>query len=110
MRIRKTRILINSIRGLSLAIFTDLNRILVIPGVPGSITLEGYVPTSSIDQFKSDFGVRVLNVRPLSKRGAQDPYVPSLFVNSRVISLFEGLTLMKGVPRYNEIDPHQSLL
>ena len=96
---------LQAIRDLSVAMFHNLDRILVVPDVTGYLTLEGYVPSSSVQEFEGNFGEHVIKVQPISKRGKQDPYVPSLLVNTRVISLFESLTLMKGVPKYNEIDP-----
>jgi vacuolar-type H+-ATPase subunit I/STV1 len=99
------RELVKAIRDLALAMFNNLSRILVVPDAPGSITLEGYIPTNSVPMLKADFEDRVIKIQPISKRGPQDPYVPSLLVNSRVVSLFENLSLMKGVPKYNEIDP-----
>ena len=97
--------LIRAIRDLALVMFNNLSRILVVPDSPGFITLEGYVPSDSILKLERDFGDHLVKIQPVSKRGTQDPYVPSLLVNSRVISLFENLSLMKGVPKYNEIDP-----
>jgi vacuolar-type H+-ATPase subunit I/STV1 len=99
------RDLVKAIRDLALAMFNNLSRIFVVPDIPGWITLEGYVPTKSIDQLKGEFQDHILKIQTISKRGPQDPYVPSLLVNSRVVSLFENLSLMKGVPKYNEIDP-----
>jgi V/A-type H+/Na+-transporting ATPase subunit I len=99
------RDLVQAIRDLALAMFNNLSRILVAPDVPGSITLEGYVPANSVERLKEDFEDQIVKIQPVSKRGPQDPYVPSLLVNSRVVSLFENLSLMKGVPKYNEIDP-----
>jgi vacuolar-type H+-ATPase subunit I/STV1 len=97
--------LIRSIRDLSLIMFNNLSEILVVPDRPASITLEGYIPSDSISKLEQVFGDHIINIQPISKRGTQDPYVPSLLVNSKIVSLFENLSLMKGIPRYNEIDP-----
>lgn len=98
---------LTAVKEASLMVFEDLQRILVEPQTEGSVRIKGFVPTRSLDEFRplmGGFFVAADPVRP-DERGKESPYIPSLLVNPRVVSLFEGLTLMRGLPSYGEVDP-----
>ncbi len=100
--------LLNRVRGIREAattVFNDLQRIRVYPGLRRSAVLEGYVPTKSLEAFTKMARKYLIAAEPVDKRRPNDPYVPTLLVNSRLATLFESLTLEQGVPKYNEIDP-----
>jgi V/A-type H+/Na+-transporting ATPase subunit I len=96
---------LGAIREAAADLFKHLYRIRVYPGLKRFVILEGYVPTTSLGTLERRAGRFLLSVEQVEKRRPRDPYVPSLLVNPRVISLFESFTLEQGVPRYNEIDP-----
>ncbi|MDA4118219.1 MAG: hypothetical protein OK455_07735 [Thaumarchaeota archaeon] len=89
----------------SLMVFTNLQRILVFPQVSGSVKFEGFVPTKSIKAFQAMVGEFVSAIEPVKTQTKDQPYIPSLLVNPRVVSLFESITLQRGLPRYGEVDP-----
>jgi V/A-type H+/Na+-transporting ATPase subunit I len=97
--------MLRSIREASLNVFNDMNKILVLPAPDQSLTLQGYIPSSMVKEFKQELGDYVISTHPLDRRESNDPYVPSMLVNPRIVSLFGNMTLDRGVPRYNEIDP-----
>lgn len=98
-------VLLRSIRDVALGLFNDLNRLLVVPGSEEAVTIEGFVPTSRAPAFAQAVGSHLVLSEPVLRRGADDPYVPTLLVNPRAIALFERITLDRGIPRYSEIDP-----
>jgi V/A-type H+/Na+-transporting ATPase subunit I len=97
--------MLRSIREASLNVFNNLSKIVVLVAPDQSISLAGYIPTSTVKQLKQELSDYVISAHPLDRRESNDPYVPSLLVNPRVVSLFETLTLDRGIPKYNEIDP-----
>ena len=97
--------MLRSIREASLTLFHALDRILVVPEPGGDVSLEGYVPTTSLEALRSLVGPALVRAEPVLRRRQEDPYVPTLLVNPRVVSLFERFTLQRGIPRYSEIDP-----
>jgi V/A-type H+-transporting ATPase subunit I len=94
-----------AIQQASLMIFTDLQRILVYPPDGGKVRFEGFVPTRSIKALRSLMGKYVVSIEPVKTQSKEAPYIPTLLVNPRVVSVFESLTLMRGLPRYGEVDP-----
>ncbi|HYC26931.1 MAG TPA: V-type ATPase 116kDa subunit family protein [Nitrososphaerales archaeon] len=96
---------LRSIRDAALTVFKDTSRIRVRPGPRRFLILEGFVPTSKLPLFKETMRPNFLSSEPIPRRQPGVPYVPSLVVNPRVVSLFEGITLSLGVPKYNEVDP-----
>ncbi len=94
-----------AIREASLMVFDDVGRILVYPPYDGRIRFEGFVPTSSLRSLRDLMGTYVTSVEPVESKGKDVAYVPTLLVNPRVVSAFESLTLMRGIPRYGEVDP-----
>ncbi len=96
---------LTAVQEASLMVFNNLQRILVYPAVDGSVRLEGFVPTRSLKAFRSLMGGFVSAVEPVKTQSSEEPYIPSLLVNPRVVSVFEGLTLQRGIPRYGEVDP-----
>jgi V/A-type H+-transporting ATPase subunit I len=100
------RNLVTAVKECSLAVFNNLSRIMVIvPAETGFVRLRGFIPTRSSESFKLLIEGYLVSLEPVERRGKQDPYVPSLLVNPRVISVFQSLTLERGIPKYNEIDP-----
>ena len=67
--------------------------------------MEGYIPTKEANRFAILLREFLISYEPVGEEEANEPYVPTLFSNRRGISLFENVTLVKGFPRYNEIDP-----
>jgi len=94
-----------AIKQASLMLFTDLQRILVYPPQSGKIRFEGFVPTRSMKAFRSLMGQFIASVEPVKTQGKEAPYIPTLLVNPRLISVFESLTLQRGLPKYGEVDP-----
>jgi V/A-type H+-transporting ATPase subunit I len=89
----------------SAMVFEDLQRILVYPPRDGSLRLEGFIPSSSVKSFRTEMGRFLHSIEPVKSQSRDDPYVPSLLVNPRIISIFEDLTLQRGLPRYGQVDP-----
>ena len=94
-----------SLREAARLIFSNLRRIRTYPGLRRFVLIEGFIPSSMTDTFRRNLSNYLLSLEQMEKRGTQDPYVPSLLVNPRVISWFENITLSQGSPRYQEIDP-----
>ena len=86
-------------------IFNDLQRIFVYPLDGGTIRFEGFVPADSLESLKESMGSYVVSVEPVKTQGKDVAYIPTLLVNPRLVSAFESLTLMRGLPRYGEVDP-----
>jgi V/A-type H+-transporting ATPase subunit I len=94
-----------AIQEASLMVFTDLQRILVYPPEGGRVRFEGFVPASSVESLKETMGKYVVSIEAVKGRGKDTAYVPTLLVNPSLISVFESLTLQRGLPRYGEVDP-----
>ncbi|MDA4131542.1 MAG: hypothetical protein OK454_00245, partial [Thaumarchaeota archaeon] len=82
-----------AIQQASLMIFTDLQRILVYPEDSGKVRFEGFVPTRSLKLLKNSMGKYVVSVEVIKTQSKEAPYIPTLLVNPRMISVFESLTL-----------------
>ena len=89
----------------SLMVFTDLQRILVYPPEGRRVRFEGFVPVNSVESLKETMGKYVVSIEAMEGRGKDAAYVPTLLVNPSLISVFESLTLQRGLPRYGEVDP-----
>jgi vacuolar-type H+-ATPase subunit I/STV1 len=89
----------------SLMVFKDLQRIFVYPLDGGRIRFEGFVPASSLGSLRESMGSYVVSAEPVKTQGKDVAYIPTLLVNPRLVSAFESLTLMRGLPRYGEVDP-----
>lgn len=89
----------------SLMVFDDLQRIFVYPSDGAKVRLEGFVPAHSLEAFKELMGGYVAAAEPVRTQSKDVAYVPTLLVNPRVISIFESLTLERGIPKYGEVDP-----
>ena len=89
----------------SLLVFTDLQRILVFPTEGGKVRFEGFVPANLRESLKEAMGGYVVSVEPVDPRAKDLAYIPTLLVNPRLVSVFESLTLQRGLPRYGEVDP-----
>ena len=96
---------INAIREAALATFDNLRRVSFSFETKRSLLTEGFVSLDHIEQFGVDLKEFLLSFEPVGKKEANEPYVPTLFSNRFGISLFENVTLVKGFPKYNEIDP-----
>jgi len=94
-----------AIQEASLMVFNDLQRIFVYPSDGATIRFEGFVPAHSLDAFKGSMGSYVVAAEPVKTQSKDVAYIPTLLVNPRVISIFESLTLQRGLPRYGEVDP-----
>ncbi len=94
-----------SIREASLTVFNNLQKISVKYDLAGIVTIEGFIPSSSIDDFRQILDKYVFSVETLTKEESRSSSTPSLVVNRKVISIFEDLSLQRGIPKYNEIDP-----
>jgi len=96
---------IEAIREAALETFEGLNRVRFSYEDKRTALLEGYVPTSQIEMFRDVTGEYYLLDEPVGKKEAETEKVPSMFSELRGVSLFENITLMKGFPKYDEIDP-----
>ena len=94
-----------AIREASLMVFNDLQRILVYPTEAGKTRFEGFVPAASLESLKKSMASYVASIAPVETRGKDMTYIPTLLVNPRLVSVFESLTLQRGLPRYGEVDP-----
>jgi V/A-type H+-transporting ATPase subunit I len=103
-RLGVTEVLL-AIQEASLMIFNDVQRILVYPPDGGTIRFEGFVPTNYLESLKESMGGYVVSTEPVKTRGKDVTYIPTLLVNPRLISVFESLTLQRGLPKYGEVDP-----
>ncbi len=89
----------------SLMVFTDLQRIFVYPLDGGRLAFEGFLPAHSLESFRASLGSYVVSAEPVKTQGKEVAYIPTLLVNPRLVSVFESITLMRGLPRYGEVDP-----
>ncbi len=96
---------LQTIRDSSLALFHAVERVRASREPDGTLAIEGYVPTAELESFRARVGRFLVRSEPVKTRGPDDPYIPTLLVNPRVIALFEEFTLQRGIPKYNEIDP-----
>ena len=96
---------LRGVREGSLLIFRNLHRLLTRPGSPGRIAIDGFVPEPDLDAFRARLGPFLVDATPVAARGPDNPFIPTLLVNPRVVALFERFALERGVPKYNEIDP-----
>ncbi|MHB2036290.1 MAG: V-type ATPase 116kDa subunit family protein [Nitrososphaerales archaeon] len=104
--IKSIRNLLHAIREASSIIFSNLQKIVVFQNPDKSLTLEGFIPSKLIKTFTERIGSSyIVSIHSLDRMESNDPYVPSLWINPRTVSLFETLTLERGLPKYNEIDP-----
>ncbi len=94
-----------AIQEASLMVFDDLQRIFVYPSDGATVRFEGFVPARSLEKFEALMGAYVVAAEPVKTQGKDAAYVPTLLVNPRLVSLFESLTLERGIPRYGEVDP-----
>jgi vacuolar-type H+-ATPase subunit I/STV1 len=94
-----------AIREASLMVFNDLQRMFVFPLEGGKLRFEGFVPARSLESLKNSMGAYVVSMEPVETQGKDVAYIPTLMVNPRVVSLFESLTLQRGLPKYGEVDP-----
>jgi V/A-type H+-transporting ATPase subunit I len=99
------RQVLTAIVGAAQMIYNDLQRIFVYPSTGESIKFEGFIPTKSVESFRSAIGKYLVSAEPVKTQGEDAPYVPALLVNPRMIAIFESLTLQRGLPRYGEVDP-----
>lgn len=89
----------------ALITFNNIRRFRVYPGLKLFVILEGFVPSSLLNDFRDQLEGYILSVEPADPRSHREPYVPSLITNPRVVSLFQDIALAQGVPKYGEIDP-----
>lgn len=89
----------------SLMVFDDLQRVFVYPSDGVTVRLEGFVPARSLEAFRALMGGHIVAAEPVKTQAKDVAYVPTLLVNPRVISVFESLTLERGLPKYGEVDP-----
>lgn len=69
--------------------------------------IEGYIPTDREEDFtrKVDESLKENYYLELKEAEKDDPNVPVLLKNSKFAEVFESLTTMYALPKYNEIDP-----
>ena len=101
----ETYLRLRAVREAALAVFNNVRRIKVLPGLKRFVGIEGFIPSHLVQSFRTNIQEYLVLVEPVKGRLSREPYIPSLIVNPRVISLFENIALAGGVPRYNEIDP-----
>lgn len=89
----------------SLMVFHDLQRILVYPTEHATVRIEGFVPASMSERLSGSLRGYVSSAEQIQPKQEDVAYIPTLLVNPRLVSVFESLTLMRGVPRYGEVDP-----
>ena len=94
-----------AIRDAAHILFNNLRRIRVFQGFRRTIVIEGFVPSDKLQLFQQQLSEYIALSEPVEKRLAREPYIPTLIVNPKIISLFENISLVQGLPRYNEIDP-----
>jgi V/A-type H+-transporting ATPase subunit I len=104
----ETRVLVQRLSGVREAasmIFENLRRFRVVPATKRLVITEGFIPTDATESFRRLMRDTLLWVEPVGRSLRGEPYIPSLIINPRVISLFESITLAQGAPRYGEVDP-----
>ena len=101
----ETYLRLRAVREAALAVFNNVRRIKVLPGLKRFVGIEGFIPSHLVQSFRTNIQEYLVLVEPVKGRLSREPYIPSLIVNPRVISLFENIALAGGVPRYYEIDP-----
>ncbi|SHI61946.1 V-type ATP synthase subunit I [Lutispora thermophila] len=69
--------------------------------------IKGYIPTEMVSEFTETVKAALNNVYYLEIKEADknDPKVPILLENSKLVKSFESITNMYSLPKYNEIDP-----
>ncbi|MCS4538274.1 MAG: hypothetical protein HYY67_05400 [Thaumarchaeota archaeon] len=101
----ETYLRLRAMREAALAVFNNVRRIKVLPSLKRFVAIEGFIPSHLVESFRTHIQEYLVSAEPVKGRLSLEPYIPSLIVNPRVISLFENIALAGGVPRYNEIDP-----
>lgn len=96
---------LTAVQEASLMVFNNLQRILVYPASDGLVKFEGFIPSKSLKRFRSLMGGFVGAVESVKPQSKEEPYIPSLLLNPRAVSVFESITLQRGLPRYGEVDP-----
>ena len=96
---------LRTIRQVGLSVLHGVHRLLVVPSDSGALRIEGYVPSRELARFQAMVGPWLRSAVPVLQRGQEDAYVPTLLLNPRIISVFEELTVQRGIPRYSELDP-----
>lgn len=96
---------VEAVQEAALTMFNNLRKVRFSLETRRFFVLEGFVPTKEVERFRASVRDFLLSSEPVGKKEADQPYVPTLFSNRRGVSLFENVTLMKGFPKYNEIDP-----
>jgi len=94
-----------AIQEASLMVFNDLQRIFVYPSDGTTIKFEGFVAAHSLEAFKESMGSYVMAIEQVKTQAKDAAYIPTLLVNPRLVSVFESLTLERGLPKYGEVDP-----
>ena len=94
-----------AIQEASLMVFDDLQRFFVYPSDGATVKFEGFVPARALEAFKGLMRGYVVAADPVRTQGKDAAYIPTLLVNPRVVSVFESLTLERGLPKYGEVDP-----
>jgi len=94
-----------AIQEASLMVFDDLQRIFAYPSDGTTIKFEGFVTAHALGEFKESMGSYVVATEPVKTQGKDAAYIPTLLVNPRLVSVFESLTLERGLPKYGEVDP-----
>lgn len=94
-----------AIRDAAQLAFNNLRRIRVYPDFRRFVIIEGFIPSDMAQDLTKQMQSYIIDIEPVEKRLAREPYIPSLIVNPKIVSLFENITLAQGLPRYNEIDP-----
>ncbi len=103
-RLGATEVLL-AIQEASLMVFKDLERIFVFPPKDGFVRFEGFVPNGSLKALRDEVGSYFVSAEPVETKDKDAAYIPTLLVNPRLVSAFESLTLMRGLPKYGEVDP-----
>ena len=96
---------LKAIQQAALAFFDDLRRIRFTSDTRRSVILEGYVPSKERKGFQDAISGYLISEEPVLREKTEGPQIPSRFSNLPVVSLFEDVTLARGFPKYNEIDP-----
>jgi len=104
-RINKIQRRLFALRDAAHIFFNNVRRIRVFQGFRRIIVVEGFVPSDKLQLFQQQLHGYIALNESVEKRLAREPYIPTLIVNPKIISLFENISLVQGLPRYNEIDP-----
>jgi V/A-type H+-transporting ATPase subunit I len=96
-----------TLRDAASTVYSTLNDLRKTIGLQRVALLQGYIPSTSISDFKNMFGRWITHVDTTKHKhhGEDTQNPPSIISNSSPVAAFEPITLSQGSPKHGELDP-----